>query len=310
MPGVRSLVLIVLVTGFLAGVTPALAQSSTPSPAPVSEPADQVVLSGRVSVPRGETVGEIVVFHGRVLVQGVAHGDVVVISGSIEITGQVGGDVVALDGTVRLAPSAQVAGSVRASGAVAAASGASVAGGIRQNASFTLGGPLEALGGFLSWAAVAFSSLVFGVLLLLLIPRVVEAVGDAGRTAVIAAAAWGIALFLAIPLLTIAVAATVLGLPLAVLVALALGLVMFVGYVWAIAVVGRLLVAEPRSRWLAFLAGWAVFSVVGLVPIVSGIVWTLAAIFGVGAMAVATWRARGPVRRGRHREGSAKAPVA
>jgi len=174
-----------------------------------------------------------------------------------------------------------------------------------------LGGPLDALGGFLSSAAMAFSSLVLGVLLLLLVPRAWEAVGEAGRTAALAAVGWGVALSLAIPLLTIAVAITVLGLPLAILVALALGLALFLGYVWAIAVVGRLLIAEPRSRWLAFLAGWAVFSIVGLVPFVSGIVWVLAAVFGVGAMAVATWRARGaPDRSGRHREGSARVPAA
>jgi hypothetical protein len=310
MPRVRSFVFIVLVAGLLAGATSALAQSSTPSPALSNEPADQVVLSGRVVVPRGETVGEVVVFHGHVVVQGVARGDVVVVSGSIDVSGQVGGDVVALGGTVRLASSAQIAGSVRASEAVTTASGASVAGGIRENAAFTLGGPLQALGGFLSWAAVAFSSLVLGALLLLLIPRAVDAAGDAGRTAWPLAVGWGIAVCLAIPLITIAVAATVLGLPLAILVALALGLVLFAGYVVAIAVAGRVLVAEPRSPWLAFLAGWAVFVVVGLVPVVSGIVWTLAAVFGVGAMAVATWRGRGSVRRGRHRERSAKVPIA
>ena len=306
----RSLVVGVLVAGVLAVATSALAQSSAPSPAAVTRPADQVVLSGRVVVPRGDAVGEVVVFHGNVIVQGVAHGDVVVISGSIEITGQVGGDVVALDGTVRLAASAQVAGSVRASGAVTSASGASVTGGIRQNAPFTFGGPLDALGAFLPSAAVAFSSLALGLLLLLLVPRAWEAVGDAGRTAALVAAAWGVVMCLAIPILTIAVAVTVLGLPLAILVALALALFLFVGYVWTIAVAGRVLVAEPRSRWLAFLAGWAVFSVVGLVPFVSGIVWMLAAVFGVGAMVVATWRARGSARRGRHREGSSRVTIA
>jgi hypothetical protein len=54
--------------------------------------------------------------------------------------------------------------------------------------------------------------------------------------------------------------------------------------------------------------GWAIVGAIGLVPVLNAIVWTLAGIFGFGALIVATWRARSgraPAepgqRAGRHR---------
>ena len=53
---------------------------------------------------------------------------------------------------------------------------------------------------------------------------------------------------------------------------------------------------DARGTATAFLAGWAIATVVGLIPYVSGVVFGLSAVFGTGAVAVAVWRARGPRR--------------
>ena len=93
-----ALVFTTLVLGPLAGSTTAQTQTQSPSPSPGADlPAnlqDQIVLSGRVVVPRGQTAGEIVVFTGRVLVAGVVHGDVVIVDGPVTISGQVSGSVI------------------------------------------------------------------------------------------------------------------------------------------------------------------------------------------------------------------------
>ena len=73
-----------------------------------------MVLVGRVVVPQGQSVGEVIVFSGRVLVEGIVRGDVVVLDGPITVSGQVSGSVVALDGSVRLLGTAQVGGDVLA----------------------------------------------------------------------------------------------------------------------------------------------------------------------------------------------------
>ena len=47
---------------------------------------------------------------------------------------------------------------------------------------------------------------------------------------------------------------------------------------------------------VAFLAGWAILRVVALIPILGGLVWFAAVVFGLGALVVAIWHARGARR--------------
>src|SRR5262249_56537506 len=57
-------------------------------------------------------------------------------------------------------------------------------------------------------------------------------------------------------------------------------------------VVGRLVVRPPRSRVGAMFAGWGIGAVIGLVPFLNVMWWSLGAAFGIGAILVAAWRAR------------------
>jgi hypothetical protein len=47
---------------------------------------------------------------------------------------------------------------------------------------------------------------------------------------------------------------------------------------------------------LAFLVGWGILRVVALVPILGGVAWFAAVVFGLGALAVAIWRTRSATR--------------
>jgi hypothetical protein len=285
---------------------------------------DQVVLRGDVVVPRGQVVGEIVVFSGSATVAGVARGDVVVLDGPITVAGQVGGDVIAVHGSVRLLATAQVAGTVRAGGDVRQTEGSQVNGGIQRGARFTLSGPLNVLGPLLASAAMAVSILLLALLLLLFAPRGVEGVAAAGRTSPFVSAGWGLLAMIALPLVSIAAGATILGLPLALSLLLAIGLLWLTGLAWATWIVGRALLGDPRSRWASLFTGWGVGAAIGLVPFVNVVWWTLGGVFGMGAMIVAVWRARStrePTERqpaarrqrrersGRHREGRITVPA-
>jgi len=57
----------------------------------------------------------------------------------------------------------------------------------------------------------------------------------------------------------------------------------------------------PRSRWVAFAIGWGIVAAISAIPVVGGVVWFAGAAFGLGAVTIATWRARGA--GGRHRSG-------
>jgi cytoskeletal protein CcmA (bactofilin family) len=300
----------------LGGAPAALAQvSTTPSPSPGADlPAnlqDQIVLAGRVVVDRGQTAGEIVVFSGHVQVAGVVQGDVIVVDGPVLISGQVSGSVVSFDGSVRLTGTAQVSGDVIAREDVEMALGSQVGGRVRAHAPFTFKTPARVLGRFASWLAVSVSTFLLGLLLLWLLPRGADRVLRAARERPWISATWGLVMSVLLPAAGALFVLSLVALPLGLVLLLALALLLFVAYTWSLWVLGRAIVTE-RGRLLAFLAGWAIARVVGLIPVVSGVTFGLASMFGLGAMTVAVWRARGKIRRGggSHRRGHVALPEA
>jgi cytoskeletal protein CcmA (bactofilin family) len=318
LPAVLAPLAIVLVSTMVSA-GPAHAQSSSapgssePAPGPEGGSAgNQVVLVGRVVVPRGQAVGEVVVFSGRVVIEGIARGDVVVVDGSITVSGQVSGSVVAIDGSVRLLGTAQVGGDVVAHDRVIVAPGAAVDGQMREGVSFNVSRPLRAVAAFVSWLAVAVSTLVLGLLFAFVAPRGLDRTAESARTRPWASAGWGIALAVGLPALAVLALASVLGIPLGIGLLLSTALLSLCGVVVTAQTVGRVIVDRERRTATAFLAGWAIETVVGVIPFVSGAVFAATAIFGLGATMVAVWRARGPRRDarppGKHRAG-ASAPT-
>lgn len=291
-------------TLWLAG--PGIAQTRSPESTPDGPPSDQIVLSGDVTVPRGLEVGEVVVLHGTATIAGVVRGDVVVVDGPISVTGQVSGSVVSVNGAVTLGPNAQVLGDVIARGRIRVEAGASVGGEIREGAAFTFRTPIEVFGPLAAWLAVLASTLLLGALLLFLAPRGAEAVAVAALGSPWAAVGIGLAAFIALPVAGVLAVLTLVGLPLGLGLLLGLFLLYSVGFTWSVFVVGRALWHPPRSRWVAFAFGWAIVAAVSAIPVIGAIVWFAGAAFGLGAMTIAVWRARGA--GGRHRSGG-KMPV-
>lgn len=267
---------------------------------------DQIVLSGSVAVPRGQTVGEVVVFTGRVVVHGVVEGDVVVFEGPITVTGHVTGSVIAADGVVTLAESARIGGDVSSTGPIVTEEGAEVRGDVRRDVRFSLEAEVGALGELLGPVAIAVSVLLAGMLLLVIAPRAADASADALASAALASLGWGLLVVIAAPILAVALSVLVLGLPLGIALLLSLGLWWIVGLTLAAWCAGRALVRPPKGRFPAFLSGWAILAAVGLVPTLNAAVWILGGVVGLGAAVVAAWRARhGGSRSGRHRRGVA-----
>jgi hypothetical protein len=64
------------------------------------------------------------------------------------------------------------------------------------------------------------------------------------------------------------------------------------GYVASAYFLGRIILRPPRNRFLAYLVGWAILTAAGLIPVVNGIVWIAATVYGLGMIVVAVFRAR------------------
>ena len=283
MIGRRAAVLAVaLLIAGLALAPPAVAQT-------VSEPETQVVLSGRAEVRAGERVETVVIVDGPALIEGHVEGAVVALNGDIRVSGTVEEAVVAVNGRATILSGARVGGDVVSSKAPQVDPGATVEGDTRTvRFSFRALGVLFWLAW---WVAVTISLLVIGMVLLAVIPAAMGAAYRVARNEPGPALGWGLLVAVVLPVASVLVMLSIVGIPLGLLGLLTLVLLYAVGYVVGALAVGRLMVKEPASRFLAFVVGLVVLRLVGLVPAVGGLVTFLVAAFGLGAVALAGSRA-------------------
>jgi hypothetical protein len=276
----------------------ALAALLFPAAASAVEPADSeedaiVVISGDVTVPRGETVDAIVVADGDVRLAGHADGDVVLFAGDATISGRIDGDLVTFGGRARLLPSAYVAGDVRYGDERPIVSGAAtVRGDVSEEGWDDSLEFLPFIGAFLLWLGITVSMAILGVLLLLIAPRAADAIQERSRERVGIVTAIGIAVTICLPLAAAIAAVTLVGIPLAVVLGLALLPAAALAYVAATYALGRRIVSAPRSRIWSFLAGLAILRAIALVPILGALVGLAAVVFGFGLLAAAIGAAR------------------
>jgi hypothetical protein len=254
-----------------------------------------VVIVGDVTVPAGKTVDGVFIARGDARIAGNVDGDVVVFSGDVLVAGKIDGDLVTVDGTARLLRTAHVTGDVHYGSHHPDVSGmARVNGDVTNQDWEGATDVLPFLGGFLIWLAVGVSSLLLGILLLLISPRAAEAVRAQARERVGPVIAIGIAILIGLPIAAVVAAIVLVGIPLAVGILLALAPLCAVAYVASAYPLGRALVKEPRGQMLAFLAGLALLRAAALVPFLGLLVGLAAVIFGLGLIGAAIGASRKP----------------
>lgn len=200
----------------LAGATPAWAQDGGTTE-------DFVVLSGPANVPSGARVSDLVVFHGSSTVDGAVTGSVTAFDAPVTISGQVGGDVVVFNGRLVLRSGARVGGDVVTRTAPVVEPGATIGGERRRVQTNLEWDGFGWVGRFVLWLAISVSTLVVGLLFVLLLGRGAERLADAGRTSIGPAIGWGVLLFFGLPVLAIIALVTLVGLPLGLGLLFALG---------------------------------------------------------------------------------------
>lgn len=257
-----------------------------------------VVISGDVFVHRNETVDGVFIVSGDARIAGRVEGDVIVLSGDVLVSGTVDGDLFTAGGMARLLPSAEVTGDVSYGDQRPEVSlDARVRGDVTKQTWPRIGGLLPWIGGFLVWLAVSVSALLLGGLLLLTAPRAADSVYRRTRERIGPLIAIGIAILIVVPLTAVLAAITVLGLPLAIGIGLALlplGAIAYVTAAWAL---GRTILKPPRERILSFLVGLAILRAGALVPFLGILVGLAALVVGLGLIGAAIGAAREPADR-------------
>lgn len=252
-----------------------------------------VVINGDVAVERGESVEGIFVVNGDVRIAGRVDGDVAVVAGDVLVSGRVDNNLVTVSGRARLLPTASVGGDLTyGDEQPQIAPAATVSGTIEEENWSDSSDFLPFIGALVFWLAVTISSAVLGILLLLIAPRAAEAVFAQARDRIGPAIAIGVAIFIVLPLAALLAAITLVGIPLAIGIGLALLPLAAVAYVTAAWALGRTIVKPPRGRILAFLAGLAILRAVALIPILGILAWLGAVVVGLGLLGAAIGAAR------------------
>jgi hypothetical protein len=255
---------------------------------------DHVVITGGVVVPAGKTAGDVVVLDGTVTIAGHATGDVVSVAGPVRVTGRLDGDLIAVSDRAFLGPTARVGGDLRyGDESPVLARGASVGGTISNEDWADAANGWGWVSWLAWWLAVSVSTLIVGVLLVWLAPAALYAAERAVRERLGATVGWGVAIAIGVPVLAILALVTLVGIPFGVALLLAAIPVLLVAYATAAWIMGRrVLRNRSASPWAALFAGWGMLRVLALIPVAGALVGFAATVVGLGALAVALWRAR------------------
>lgn len=250
-----------------------------------------LLLNQSAKVGRDATLGGT-----KVIVDGKIVRDLVSGADSITVSGQVGRDVSAQVNSLQFDSTAKVGGNVSYSGPspLVKADGAAISGTTnytpqqREERQQSTGFAVQLWTMFFMF----ISTVIIGVVAVLVLPRAADAVGLAARTRSIASFASGAAAAIVVPIVSIFLMITVFGIPLAAL--LILGTM--TGFVASLTVasyaIGWVLVERlnwpKRGRRLgSVILGSLALSLVGLIPLLGPIIVIVAIFVGFGAIVVA-----------------------
>ena len=291
-----SLALTLVILVLLATARPAGAQGDG------EQDDNLVVVTGHAEVREGETIDNVVIADGPAVVAGTVRNAVVAFNGDILVTGTVEDEVVAFNGRVTVRDGGVVEGDVVSRHEPVERGGGSIEGSWER---WDASGFNSAVGIFTwlaVWLAVSISTLVLGLILILLAPRAARAVDEARRARIGPVIGWGLVATIGLPILGALAMVTLVLAPLGLAVLLALALVYGIGYTTGAWLLGRAILTRSHPV-AAFLVGWAILRVVALVPVLGTLAWFVAVVAGLGAIVVAASRARrrSPVLEDRER---------
>jgi hypothetical protein len=224
-------------------------------------------------------------------IDGRVHGSVIAFNGSVDVRGVVTESVISFAGPVRVA--GEVNDDVWATEAPELLADGSIGGsyGRWSPARFAQAAGVVSRFGF--WLAGSISTLILGVIFLLLAPRALDAFATVGRDDTGQATGVGLLVFFGLPLAAIAAFSSMVGIPLGLWISLALLAIYAVGYTISAWVLGT--VVSRKDRATSFMIGWIIARAVAIVPFIGGVAWFAGAVIGLGAIGIVVWRNRTPV---------------
>lgn len=218
---------------------------------------------------------------------GVIEGEFRVGAGSVRIDGTIGGDAQIGADTIRLGDEASIGGSLRYDGDLQGNRDA-VQGDITRDRSLgpTLLTDLEPVAAWIFAINAFILNFLLGALLLGLFPAFSDRVADRVATDPARSGLVGFGVFVGIPILLVAVAITVIGIPISIAGLFAFLLIIWIGTVYGRFAVGAWLLslADIHNRWGALLVGLLLAVVLWQIPFLGGLLNFVITLLGLGAL--------------------------
>jgi hypothetical protein len=294
---------------WIALVTAALALLLAPAPALAQENRDDVYVrvNGTVDLVGNESVDTLVAVNSDARVAGTVRDTLVIVNETATVSGEVGRDAIVVNGTLRLEPGARIGGDVvLINGELSQGDGAVIAGSVVERSGAGMGAEFRRVTAAVSIVAWLGMTLLFIVVALGWAAiggrQLSEIAGLLGARPGLAAVA-AVIFWIAVPLLAFVAFVTVIGIPIGItLLLVVLPLLWGLGYVTTATRLGFFLADLRRTTpdldhpYLEAVLGVVIFQLIGLIPILGGIVVALAGLFGAGAIVVHAWRRLGTPR--------------
>lgn len=250
---------------------------------------DVNVAAGDITI-RGEVLGDVSVAAGNLNIGPDARvgGDVDAGAGTVTIAGTIDGDARIGAETITLVEGASIGGALTYDGEVRGDADAVVAGEVTRDPSIGVG-LFDEIQPFVQWVFavnVFLINLLLGAVLVGLFPRFSDGVAARARESPLWSGLAGLGVLIAVPILLIATAITVIGIPITLVGALFFALLAWIGLIYGRFAVGvwLLSLAGVESRWGGLLVGLLVGAVLWQIPIVGGFLNFVVFVLGLGAL--------------------------
>jgi cytoskeletal protein CcmA (bactofilin family) len=250
--------------------------------------------------PEAEVRGDATLAGGSIVVDGSVSGDLSAYGERIELDGSVSGDVDFAGDKLRLGPNARVEGGLtyRSGSALLIEPGAQVIGGIhhatRKPDWRRLGRGAAILGGI----TISLGMVLLGGVLVLGMPAFTREAGAVIRGRPWHALGTGCAMLVGVPVALALFAVTIVGIPLALLLAFAYGALLMLGYLIGAIFLGDFVLERVDAGKLASVWWRALFTLLAIVaiailhrvPVIGELAWFLLFLAGVGAFTLRAWQ--------------------
>lgn len=262
-------------------------------------------VAGTVQID-GTVEGDVNVAAGDITIRGAVHGDISAGAGNIEIHegAVVGGDfevgaaTVTIDGvidgnarvgaeTIVLGDEAQISGSLTYDGDLQGNTDA-VEGDITRDRSLgvDLFGEVQPFVAWFFTVSIFALNLLVGAILLGLFPNVSNRISQRVRTDTVRSGLAGFAVLLFVPILLVAAAITIIGIPITIVGSILFAMVVWIGLIYGRFALGMWLLSlvDIDNHWVGLVVGLLIGTLVWEIPVLGGLVNFLLVILGTGAL--------------------------